>query len=180
MNKEREVRIDAHVAEISRACELIDSNKAQLSSILDQIKEDNSPASDLVKMYGGLRKAKDLVDAALKAINAIHDSIKFAQLPEAFEREELKTVTLEDGSRVTISQKVFASIPADKRSNAFRWLRDNGQEGIIQETVNSQTLSAFAKEWISEQGKDLPEDLFKVHFQPSVTYTAGKGAKASK
>ena len=42
------------------------------------------------------------------------------------------------------------------------WLRDEGHGDLIQETVNASSLSAFAKSYIEETGKDLPADLFKL------------------
>jgi hypothetical protein len=51
----------------------------------------------------------------------------------------------------------------------FDYLRANGAEGLIIETVNSQTLAAYAKELSTEEGKELPADVFKTGI---MTYTS--------
>src|SRR5690606_39367494 len=43
-----------------------------------------------------------------------------------------------------------------------QWLRDNGHESLVQETVNSSTFKAFIKERMKE-GKEYPKDLIKVN-----------------
>jgi hypothetical protein len=49
------------------------------------------------------------------------------------------------------------------------WLRNTGNESLIQETVNSSTLAAFAKSKTEEEGKELPSDIFKTSV---MTYTS--------
>ena len=69
---------------------------------------------------------------------------------------------------------MFASIIAEKRPQAFQWLRDNGYGDIIQETVNASTLSAFAKTLLETENKELPEEFFRVHAESQATLTRGK------
>jgi len=42
------------------------------------------------------------------------------------------------------------------------WLRTNGHGDLIQETVNSSTLGAFARNLTEESGYELPSDIFKT------------------
>jgi len=56
----------------------------------------------------------------------------------------------------------------------LNWLRANGHEGIIIETVNSSTLSAFAKSQLEEEGVDLPDDIFKIGTSPYTSITKVK------
>jgi hypothetical protein len=51
----------------------------------------------------------------------------------------------------------------------MNWLRDNGAESLIIETVNAQTLASYAKSVMEEEGKDLPHNLFKTNI---LTYTS--------
>jgi hypothetical protein len=50
----------------------------------------------------------------------------------------------------------------------FEWLRDNNHGGVIQETVNAQTLGALAKE-LNNAGVDLPAPTFTTSI---MTYTS--------
>lgn len=60
------------------------------------------------------------------------------------------------GFKYYMSTRVFAS-PSDK-DNLFSWLKENGYGDLVQETVNSNTLSSWVKEFINENG-ELPNDL---------------------
>ena len=53
----------------------------------------------------------------------------------------------------------FARIVA--KDGAFSWLRDNGRENLITETVNASTPKAMIKAMILK-GEDVPADLFAV------------------
>jgi hypothetical protein len=44
----------------------------------------------------------------------------------------------------------------------FQWLRETGNESLIQETVNAQTLAAFAKDLNVTKGIELPQDIFNT------------------
>jgi len=50
------------------------------------------------------------------------------------------------------------------------WLRGSNNEGMIIETVNAQTLGAFAREEAAA-GRNLPEDIFRVSATPYVSIT---------
>ncbi len=52
----------------------------------------------------------------------------------------------------------------------YKWLVDNGYESLIKPVVNASSLSATAKELI-ENGRELPEEFFKVHSQPDISVT---------
>lgn len=90
-------------------------------------------------------------------------------IPERFKREEIKTFNTDD-FRVTISTRVMASIVDEERENAYQWLRDNGYDSIIKETVNASTMSATAKE-IMENGRELPDDMFRTFTKDGTSIT---------
>ena len=56
------------------------------------------------------------------------------------------------------------------KSAGLVWLRSSGNDGLIQETVNAQTLGAFAKEQ-AMTGKPLPDAIFKVTTANHVSIT---------
>lgn len=143
---------------------------------LNQVRENGDLALELVTVYIVLRMIKNHLDEAMKLVDAQIDRLSKTAIPEAFEREGAKTITTLDGDRVTVTEKLYASIPAPKREEAFNWLRDNGHESLIVQTVNSSSLSAFAKAEL-ELGRDLPDGLFTTHLQNSVSLTASKKTK---
>ena len=60
-----------------------------------------------------------------------------------FDSQQVKTIKIDDVGRVTVNQRWVASMK--DKTQGMDWLRATGNEGIIIETVNSQTLAAFAK-----------------------------------
>lgn len=126
-------------------------------------------AVDLMASFDA--QIRDL-DAAFSEIKQRLAYAKEVSMPKRMDDEECKTFNTED-FRVTRTAKLFASIPSDNQEAAYQWLRDNGYEALIKETVNASSLSGAAKEMM-ENGNELPEDLFKCHVKDSVSITKKK------
>lgn len=129
---------------------------------------DESTAAALANRYQLASQFINTIGETMEVINNIASALKTSEIPSAFEREGITTVTLDSGYRVTVSQLTRASI-IDKEA-AFEWLKDNGHEYAIQSTVNSSTLSSLAKTML-EEGKELPDDKFKVVIMPNTSIT---------
>jgi len=149
-----------------------------VQSLLDEAKDRGDVAAELVQLYSYIRTVKEHIDELFKHTDTMLAALVSVRIPEAFEREQLQTLTTAEGDRATVVQKLYASILAEKREQAFEWLRDNGHESLITEVVNAQTLSAFARAE-AEQGRELPEEVFTTHQKPTVTLTRSKATKAA-
>lgn len=118
------------------------------------------------------------VEDRLKAIKARVSYVREVSFPARLDADETQTTTSkETGNRVTRTARIFASIISDTTGEtlkkAYEWLRSNELGALIKETVNSSSLSGAAKE-LMENGKELPDDLFKVHTKDGVSITRGK------
>jgi hypothetical protein len=111
-----------------------------------------------------------VVESILKPLNEEIEKTKKVRLPEMFSTHNIKSLTTTTGYRITISQKMYAGFKADMKEIGIEWLRSNNAEDLIQETVNSQSLSRFAKDLI-EEGRELPEDIFNVAIIPNTSRT---------
>jgi len=114
----------------------------------------------LIEHYDQTRRVVELIKEARKALDEIEESMSRTHVPEAMKAAGVKTITVIGVGRVTISNRFSCSI-IDK-VGGYGWLRENGHEGLIQETVNSSTLGAFARNLIEEEGKELPSEYFKT------------------
>ena len=128
----------------------------------------NDPIA-IVKHYDELRNAVDNIKTSREALADLADALSTRDIPTLFSSKELKTITVENVGRVTVSYRFSASI-IDK-VKGYAWLRENGHGELITETVNSSTLSAFAKDMLQNQGVDLPDDLFKISTNPYTSIT---------
>lgn len=113
------------------------------------------------------------IEEVVKHLKAVRDNLKQERIPQRFTDEEIKTLTVLVGNqhyRVTVSQLTRCSIKSGMKEDAFAWLRAEDLDDIIQETVNSGTLSALAANRLKEN-KEMDDDIFNLYFQPSTSFT---------
>ncbi len=82
----------------------------------------------------------------------------------------ISSFSLDDGSQVEVKQTYGASILVDNRPKAYEWLRDNGYDDIIKNTVLCQfgrgeddLASSFAA--FAQQQGYVPEQKTEIHPQ---------------
>ena len=127
---------------------------------------------EIIKHFNHIRLAAEAVKDAREDLAKISDFLSKDVIPDVVrdlrERTGEKPPFNIDGvGRVSIATRVSCSI-IDK-PKGYAWLRENNHGALIQETVNSSTLSAFAKSYIEDEGRELPEDSFKMS---SMSYTS--------
>lgn len=132
---------------------------------------------EVIKHFNVIRLAAEEIKEAREAINDMSDTLSRITIPDIIANLKERTgekppFNIEGVGRVTVSYRFSASM-VDKEL-ALGWLRDNGHEGIIQETVNSSTLSAFAKNLLETDGIELPPEVFKVGTSPYTSITKAK------
>lgn len=136
---------------------------------LDTNNLDLSDHIAVIVHFDALRIAAEQIKQAREALQEITDHLSKETVPLSMRNAGVKTVTVEGVGRVTISHRYSCSI-IDK-DGGYKWLRDNDYGSLITETVNSSTLSAFAKNLMETEGKELPNDLFKVGTQAFTSIT---------
>ena len=113
------------------------------------------------------------VDENLKYLKSrcgeLHKRMKEEIVPKKFTEQGVSSMTV-NGYRFTVSAQSRTTIQKDRKDEAYEWLRNNGLEDLITETVNSSTLSATAKSLMSE-GIDLPDDVFNIYSYENTSMT---------
>ena len=153
---------EQHVEHLTAALTRLENNAAEFGG---------ATAAETARAYVAIKNTHEAVEQFYKRLGELKNNMQHVQVPEAFEREGIKTFTANDGFRVTITQTVRASIK-DKEAG-FEWLRENELGDLIQPTVNSQTLAATARSLL-EEGKELPDELFNVHLVANTSVTKVK------
>ena len=120
----------------------------------------------VIKHYDQLRQVNALIKESREALSQIEEQLSREYVPDAMRAHNVRTITIEGVGRVSLGTRWSASMP-DKQSG-FEWLRGNGHGGVIQETVNAQTLGALAKE-LNGDGHELPAPTFTTNI---MTYTS--------
>ena len=117
--------------------------------------------ADVLRGYHEYAELHEQIDKTRKRVNAALESVSRNTIPGIFDDEGISTTTLKDiGRRFTVSTRVNCSMVDS--DGGKEWLRSNGHGALITETVNSSTLSAFAKSQIVDFGVELPPNLFKM------------------
>ena len=91
-----------------------------------------SEAIEQLKSVGAQVLAAEL---KVKELKSQHDYISGIIIPKLMDKMNLKTLKLKDGSELSIKNRFFASIKADKKAEAIQWLRDNGLGDIVKNNI---------------------------------------------
>src|SRR6478752_1486741 len=94
----------------------------------------------IIRHYDQLRQVTALIKESREALEQIEMKLSREQVPDVMRAQNIKSITVEGVGRVTLGRRWSASMP-DKQAG-FEWLRANEHGGVIQETVNAQTLGA--------------------------------------
>lgn len=123
-----------------------------------------------------LRDAKKAAEEELKSINAEIDDVEY-RLSELMISSETQNFT-RAGTMFCLSATTRASAAAGMKEELFDALRSKGFGELIYETVNANSLSAFVKEQIAENGDELPDWLKGlVNVFEKTTVTVRKAAR---
>jgi hypothetical protein len=142
---------------------LIDRSRRDTLALVEK---NDIPA--IVKHFASLRTEYRALKDKLEKVEAEVNDLSYNLIPTMFTNQHVKTIKIDDVGRVTVNQRWVASMP-DKELG-MGWLRGSGNGGLIIETVNAQTLAAFAKDK-AIAGEPLPASLFTVGQAPYVSIT---------
>lgn len=114
----------------------------------------SEPLFELADQLRALRDAKAEAEQRLKEINAEIDEVDY-RLSELMAETETQNFT-RAGTMFCLTTKTRASATAGRKDELFSALRGEGYGDLVYETVNANSLSAFVKEQIAENGDALP------------------------
>lgn len=155
---------------------------ATIEALVDKIQHrvpsiKKASVADAARFYVCYHRLNALLDDLTKHFSGGFEEFKVDTLPAILEVEGQSSVPLDEGFRVGVQQKLYASIKGGKRDEAYDWLRENGMEDIITETVNASTLSAAVKVMIEDKFQEPPEALFNVLTKANSSVTKTKAKK---
>ena len=131
---------------------------------------DSEKMFELADTLRALRDEKAEAEQRLKEINAAIDEADY-RLSELMAETETQNFT-RAGMMFCLTTKTRASATAGRKEDLFSALRGAGFGDLVYETVNANSLSAFVKEQIAENGDTLPawlDGLVNVFEKTSVS-----------
>lgn len=131
---------------------------------------DSEKMFELADRLRALRDEKAEAEQRLKEINVAIDEADY-RLSELMAETETQNFT-RAGMMFCLTTKTRASATAGRKEELFSALRGAGFGDLVYETVNANSLSAFVKEQIAENGDALPgwlDGLVNVFEKTSVS-----------
>lgn len=100
-------------------------------------------------------------EAEFKRRQEIARDLSERQIPELMQRARQKTLMTDSGIKVTLIEKLRASIPKGKEGPAFIWLTENGHSGVIKREV-----SVVLDKDQADLAKTISDDILKFGAKP--------------
>jgi len=127
-----------------------------------------SDLTNLIEEMKELGDELDALDEAKKPLQKRYDELRLELIPGSMAEEDITSLTGGFG-RCTLTSDLYVSAPS--KPLLHEWLKEIGEDDLIQPTVNAQTLKAFVKERMKAEN-ELPDGILKVTpFSRAVIYT---------
>jgi len=98
--------------------------------------EDLSSVGALAKRAKELEKEIEDIETILKERKDQQRKLMEESIPAMLQELGMSKFTMTDGSEIIVKPFYSASIPEEKRAQAYEWLREHGYDDIIKNTVS--------------------------------------------
>jgi hypothetical protein len=129
-------------------------------------------APDLVRFYADMREELESMASTISELNKLDKDLSYTRVPACFDAHGIQNIRIPGYGLVGLNRRWSCSI-LDK-PKGYKYLRDNGQGGMIIETVNALSLGAWAREEVEDKGIEPPDDVFKTSVARYVSLTRSK------
>ena len=140
------------------------SNEATIDKLKDdQLDSISKLANEAASLERKIADTEQLLKDHKQSLHKITDE----QLPEALETMGLQKFTLKDGAEIAVKPIYAASIPKDRKEEAFQWLRDHEFGDLVKNNVTvtfGRGEDTIAKDFVNMCGAQgfTPSQLEKV------------------
>lgn len=112
------------------------SDSGQTKDQLDKLDDNKLDAvSRLAAEASVMESSIKSLEEQLKHEKGLLRQITDEKLPEALEEMNLQKFTLTDGSEIAVKPIYAASIPKDRKDEAYAWLRENDYGDLVKNNV---------------------------------------------
>lgn len=122
---------------------------------------ESAPLTEQLVYFFHLKEHAKALNDEVKRLNRVVERFNKGVIPDAIEESGMDLVRVPHVARSFYPLVKHSASMTDK-VKAFEWLRNQGAESLITETVNSSTLSAYLKDRLENEGIEPPEDVIKL------------------
>ena len=94
--------------------------------------------SELAQRQLELEQELERAEDEVKRVKAELDQVRQVELPNALSELGVESWTLTNGFSITSKPKYFASIPKDRKDEAFAWLEEHNLDAVIKNVVSAE------------------------------------------
>ena len=146
-----------------RFSEILDELEKKIQEADDHLYKCRSgDFSNLLTSYYNINEYYKQLDEMRKRMYGVVDRYNKSVIPAIMDERDLDKVQVASIARSFYPISKMTATIVDKQKGP-QWLRDNGGEDLIQETVNASSLSAFVKEMMQNTGKEPPTEIIRVN-----------------
>lgn len=130
--------------------------------------------NELLREVLDARQEVDRLDALLSKAKEVKEQSE-AALVEQMDADEIKSFkSTVYNVNCTRTEQLYVSIDKEKKDEAFRWIEEDcGMPELLKLNIHNKTLSSLIGNKL-KKGEEIPSELFKYFFRPSITITASK------
>lgn len=128
------------------------------------------PTIEVLRTYARLKASTDALKKTMTKLNALAQHQQYNVVPNIMKANGIRNFT-DDELMVRFGISSRWSCKILDKPLGYQWLRENGAEALIVETVNAQTLGAFAGSRAEDEGLDMPEGIFEAKQASYATVT---------
>lgn len=130
---------------------------------------------DAFRVYYQVRLAYDEIDEAKTELGKLVNTLTTSTMPEILDDADLPNITLKDLEKMFVRTENTSVKMKDKEA-AFAWLKKQGDQDLIQETINSSALKGYVNQMIRD-GKTPPDEIFDVTTSPLIAIRSATSKK---
>jgi hypothetical protein len=148
----------------------------KLASLLERATRDTEEIvsrnniPETVTWFAELKGAVQGLQSRLSEIQKHIDLLSGELIPSMFTNQNTTTIKVENVGRVTVNDRWSCSML--KPDEAFAYVHERGNGGLIKPSIHPMTLGAWGKDETLAQ-RPPPSDIFKVSATPYVSITKG-------
>jgi hypothetical protein len=129
----------------------------KLNTLTKKLPEVND-ITELLKSYADLTALHEQLNEARKIWYKSLEHTSRNVIPDRFMDADVKSMNIDGYGRFQVGSNYSVKVLDDVKSKD--WLKENGGEDLIKDTVNSSSLKAWMKAYKQDQGMSPPEEIF--------------------
>src|SRR5262245_30052448 len=119
----------------------------------------------LLASYKQLHEADDRLKTLFDILHSLKNKVSNDTIPETFESMKIDGSIRVEGKNFVVVSRIRANIVKENTEEAYKWLRDNGYDDLIQTTVNANSLSSAVNELFEENATMPPKEVINTYSQ---------------